>query len=561
MTRIHEIADGYVATYAALDPTGATQAGIDEHSTRLTDHSPDGIAARSDLARATRRAVLEAEPANERDRVAAEYLAERLGAQLALEELGEGFRALSVLGGPIQETRMVFDAMAREDRDDWEAVALRLGEVPASLASARAALEEGRARRIVAARRQAAGVARQAAAWAGLEGTQPFFTRLVAGYDAWSVGRAGDPSLRAALAAGADAASAAFAETVEYLERTYLPDADPHDAVGTDRYEAWSQYYNGTAHDLDEAYAWGWEELHRIEDAMRAVCASILPGASIDETMAHLDADPAGSIEGEDAFRAWLQDLLDRSVSELHGRHFDIPERVRRVEAMIAPPGGGAAMYYTVPSEDFSRPGRTWYPTQGMNRFPTWGEVSTCYHEGVPGHHLQCGLVVDLGDALTRFQRTIGWNSGHGEGWALYAERLMGELGYLAEPAHELGMLRAHALRAVRVIIDIGMHLELRVPATEPGIGGEVWTPALGLRFADEHAHLPPHQLGFEVDRYLGEPGQAISYKLGERVWLDARADARRRHGAEFDLRAWHAYALDLGPLGLDLLAEELARF
>ena len=115
MTRIHEIADGYVATYAALDPTGATQAGIDEHSTRLTDHSPDGIAARSDLARATRRAVLEAEPANERDRVAAEYLAERLGAELALEDLGEGLRALSVLGGPIQETRMVFDAMARED--------------------------------------------------------------------------------------------------------------------------------------------------------------------------------------------------------------------------------------------------------------------------------------------------------------------------------------------------------------------------------------------------------------------------------------------------------------
>ena len=105
------------------------------------------------------------------------------------------------------------------------------------------------------------------------------------------------------------------------------------------------------------------------------------------------------------------------------------------------------------------------------------------------------------------------------------------------------------------------MHLELRVPANEPGIGGEVWTPALGLRFADEHARLPEHQLGFEVDRYLGEPGQAISYKLGERVWLEARAEARRRHGADFDLRAWHAYALDLGPLGLDLLAEELARF
>lgn len=557
-TRVHEIADGYVAAYAALDPTAATSFGIDDHATRLTDHSPDGIAARSDLARATRRAVLEAEPVGARDRVAAEYLAERLGSQLALDDLGEPWRALSVLGGPIQDTRMVFDVMPRADHDDWEAIAVRLAEVPASLASARASLEVGRSRGLVAARRQAEGVRRQAATWAGLEGGAPFFARLVAAFDRSAIDDAG---LQAALVAGARAADGAFADTAAYLADTYLPAAATEDAVGPERYAAWSQYCNGTAHDLAEAYAWGWDELARIEDEMRSVCARILPGASIDATMAHLDADPAGCIDGEDAFRGWLQDLLDRTVAELDGRHFDIPAPVRRVEAMIAPPGGGAAMYYTVPSEDFTRPGRTWYPTQGLTRFPTWGEVSTCYHEGVPGHHLQCALVVHLGDALTRFQRTIGWNSGHGEGWALYAERLMGELGYLDDPAHELGMLRAHALRAVRVIIDIGMHLRLRVPDAEPGIGGEVWTPDLGLRFAADHARLPDHQLGFEIDRYLGLPAQAISYKLGERVWLEAREAARVRHGSGFDLRAWHSFALDLGPLGLDLLRDELDRF
>ncbi|MFM7061285.1 MAG: DUF885 domain-containing protein [Actinomycetes bacterium] len=557
-TRVHEIADGYVAAFAALDPTTATAVGIDDHGARLTDHSPEGIEARDELARATRRDLAAATPVDERDRVAAEYLAERLRTGLALSDLGESYRALNVLGGPLQDTRQVFDLMPTDTVEDRERIAARMAAVPASIASALRTLDVGVARGIVAARRQAVGVRGQLAAWSGAGGTTPFF----AGYVAPLLTAADTPpALRNRLERVAEAADGALADAVEHLDASYLPHTGADDAVGPERYAAWARYFNGTELDLEETYAWGWHELRRIETAMRSVCAEILPGASIDATMEHLDHDPAFIVEGEAAFRDWLQALLDRSVADLDGTHFDIPGPVRRVEAMLSPPGGGASMYYTPPSEDFSRPGRTWYPTQGQTRFPTWGEVSTCYHEGVPGHHLQCGLLTHLGDALTRFQRTIGWNSGHGEGWALYAERLMGELGYLDEPAHELGMLRAHALRAVRVVIDIGMHLRLRVPDDEPGIGGATWTPDLGLRFAFDRARLPAHLVRFEVDRYLGLPGQAISYKIGERVWLDARAEARRRHGDAFDLRAWHAFALDLGPLGLDLLETELARF
>ena len=200
---------------------------------------------------------------------------------------------------------------------------------------------------------------------------------------------------------------------------------------------------------------------------------------------------------------------------------------------MIAPPGGAAAMYYTGPSEDFSRPGRTWYPTLGKTRFPLWGEVSICYHEGVPGHHLQIAQVRYLADSLSRFQRTLAGTSGHAEGWALYAERLMGELGYLDDPAYELGMLRAQAMRAVRVVVDIGMHLELAIPADERYHPGETWTPELALPFVIERSRSsPPTSWRSEVDRYLGLPGQAISYKVGERVWLGARDAARARAGA-----------------------------
>jgi uncharacterized protein (DUF885 family) len=196
----------------------------------------------------------------------------------------------------------------------------------------------------------------------------------------------------------------------------------------------------------------------------------------------------------------------------------------------------------------------------GETRFPIWKEVSTCYHEAVPGHHLQVAQVVYLADKLSRFQRLFGFVSGHGEGWALYAERLMGELGYLEDPALEMGMLAAQAMRAVRVVVDIGMHLELPIIEGEAH-AGETWTPELALPFVVGRSRFPEVFMRSEVDRYLGWPGQAISYKVGERVWLEARAEAKQRKGAGFDLKEFHTFALDLGSMGLGQLQDELARF
>jgi uncharacterized protein (DUF885 family) len=330
--------------------------------------------------------------------------------------------------------------------------------------------------------------------------------------------------------------------------------------VGRDRYQAWARIMNGTELDLHETYAWGWSELRRVEARMAEVAGRILPGAPVEEVIAHVEADPAYAIDGVEAFQRWNQELIDATIADLDGVHFEIAEPLRRCEAMIAPPGGAAAMYYTGPSEDFSRPGRTWYPTLGKTRFPLWREVSICYHEGVPGHHLQVAQVRYLADTLTRFQRLASGTSGHAEGWALYAERLMQELGYLDDPVYELGQLTCQAMRSVRVIVDIGMHLELAIPDDEPYHPGETWTPELALPFVIERSRFPQDFMASEVDRYLGMPGQAISYKVGERVWLDSREEAGRRLGADFDLKAFHRAALDLGGMGLDQLHHELAR-
>ena len=279
-------------------------------------------------------------------------------------------------------------------------------------------------------------------------------------------------------------------------------------------------------------------------------------GQTLGAVIELLETDPKRAIEGEENLRNWLQELMDRTIAELDGKHFDIPDPVKRVEAMIAPPGGTAAMYYTRPSEDFKRPGRTWYPTLGKTRFPLWGEVSTAYHEGVPGHHLQLAQLMYLGKELSRYQRTSAFIPGNSEGWALYAERLMGELGYFENPDYELGMLRAHAFRATRVIIDIGMHLELAIPGQSAFHPGEIWSPELGLEFALLHGYEPQDFMRSELDRYLGWPGQAICYKVGERVWLGIREQAR--HQGNFDLKRWHTRALNLGPMGLEQLEREL---
>ena len=554
LTPVYTLADRYVEESAALDPISATAGGIAGHDAEMTDFSPAGIERRAAHVRATLARLDEAPPRNERDRIAASFMRERLSAQLALTDSGEGLRALRIIGSPLGSIRSCFDLMPRATESDWETVAARMEKVPAALGGFRAALDAGREKGPLAARRQALECAKQAATWSG-DGAEPFFPKLVQEAKPEAVGDA----LRARLDEAATDATNAYAAFARYLKDDYAPAAPTQDAVGPDRYRIAALSTLGATIDLHETYAWAWDDLHRIEADMRATAQRIRPGATIEQAKQLLESDPARAIEGVEAFRAWMQELQERTIAELNGKHFDIPEPVQRVEAMIAPPGGAAAMYYTGPSEDFSRPGRTWYPTLGKTRFPLWGEVSIAYHEGVPGHHLQIAQVRYLAETLSRFQRMV-FVSAHGEGWALYAERLMDELGYLENPDYRLGMLRAQAMRAVRVIVDIGMHLQLEIPTADGFHPGERWTPELGQAFVDERSHFPKDFMASEIVRYLGWPSQAICYKVGERAWLEAREAAKRRAGNAFDLRAFHATALDLGPLGLDQMRAELGR-
>jgi uncharacterized protein (DUF885 family) len=553
---IDDIADRYVEQWAPLDPIGATFVGVAGFDDTLTDLSPDGFAALADLDRRTLAALAAQTPATETERVAKEAMQERLGLALERFEAGDMTSDVNVISSPLHGVRSSFDLMATEGEQAAANVKDRLGAVPAALEQWQRSLLHAAQQGHVAPARQIVEVAKQCDVWADADGDN-FYPDLAAKV-AGGVGG----TLAAELARNAEAARAATLAHGEFLRRELAPLGREKEAAGRERYQLASRYFLGATVDLDEAYAWGFEELARLESEMRTVADKIVPGGSIDDAVAALDADPARTIRGKEAFRDWMQSLADATVQELNGRHFDIPAQVQQIECMLAPTSDGG-IYYTGPSEDFSRPGRMWWAVpQGVEEFSTWREVTTVYHEGVPGHHLQIGQTYVRAELLNRWRRILAWSSGHGEGWALYAERLMDELGYLADPGDKLGMLDGQAFRATRVIIDIGMHLELEIPRDNPFdfAPGQRWTPELGWEFLRAHCRVEEKSLRFELNRYLGWPGQAPAYKLGERAWLAARDDARARKGADFDLKAFHRDALNLGSLGLDPLRAALAR-
>ncbi|GAA3016228.1 DUF885 domain-containing protein [Streptomyces fulvorobeus] len=549
-----QVADAHVDAYIELDPITGTYLGVAESSRRLPDFSPAGQAALAGLARETLAKLDAAEKLpgadSDAERRCGRLLRERLTAELGVHDTDEGLRVVSNLRSPVHSLRGVFTVMPTATDEDWAAVAARLRAVPAALEGYRASLELGLERKLYAGPRATATFVGQLTAWAGSRGSG-FFQDFVS---------PGPAALRAELDAAAGQAAAALVALRDWTSEVYAPAIEgAPDTVGRERYARWTRYYNGTDLDLDEAYAYGWSEYHRLLAEMRTEAEKILPGAGPWEALAHLDAH-GKHIEGVEEVRVWLQELMDEAIEALDGTHFELAERVRKVESRIAPAGGAAAPYYTGPSEDFSRPGRTWLPTMGETRFPVYDLVSTWYHEGVPGHHLQIAQWKHVAQNLSRYQTSLGQVSANAEGWALYAERLMDELGFLPDAERRLGYLDAQMMRACRVIIDIGMHLELEIPADSPFHPGERWTPELAQEFFGGHSGRPADFVESELTRYLSMPGQAIGYKLGERAWLLGRENARAAHGDAFDAKAWHMAALSQGSLGLDDLVDELSR-
>jgi uncharacterized protein (DUF885 family) len=548
-TPIDAIAEKWVTTMADLDPDVAVWVGIPGRIGEYADYSPAGQDAQLAAGNAVIAELQGATPLDSVDEVTkTDLLAElTLSAEYHAAKLHE--RDVNVLASPAQGIRDTFDLMPTATESDWATIAEKLGNLPGAVDGYIETLRKGISDGVVPARRQvietATGVRRHA-------DPLGFFFDFT-GAAALEGGGALPDTLRSELHKGAEASAAAYAKLAEFLELELAPKASEQDGVGRELYTLQSRRFLGAEIDLDETYQWGIEELARMVDEQTQIAGQIKPGASVDEAIAFLEADESNKLHGTDELQKWMQELADQAVSELSGTHFDIPDEIKTIECMIAPTQEGG-IYYTSPNDDFSRPGRMWWSVpEGVTEFDTWRETTTVYHEGVPGHHLQLGQAVYNRALLNTWRRSIAGTSGHAEGWALYAERLMDELGYLQKPADRLGMLDGQRMRAARVVLDIGVHLG------KPNLMGTgPWTADDALEFMRANVNMNDSFVRFEVNRYLGWPGQAPSYKVGQRIWEQLRDEVKKREGAAFDIKAFHKRALDLGGVGLDTLRSSL---
>ena len=547
-TAIDAVADEWVDTIAVLAPTLGTYIGRDEVNDRFGDLSPAGHEEIAAATRATLDRLSALQPVDAIDEVTKTDLSAELRLDLELHDAKWHLRDLNVIASAAQDVRSAFDLMPTATVDDWGVIATRLAAVPDALRGYVETLRTGIAEGVTPARRQVTEVATQIDRYTADDG---FFAAFVAHADP-DEGQL-PASLARTLADNSAAARVAYGELRRFLAEELAPAASDVDAVGRELYALNSRRFLGATIDLDETYEWGREELARMVAEQTSIANEILPGASVEEAVAHLEADPARKLVGTDALQKWMQETSDRAVAELGASHFDIPEQIRTLECMIAPTQEGG-IYYTGPTDDFSRPGRMWWSVpEGVTEFDTWRELTTVFHEGVPGHHLQIAQAVYNRAELNTWRRLLAGTSGHAEGWALYAERLMEQLGYLDDPADRLGMLDGQRMRAARVVLDIGVHLG------KPRLDGTgVWDAEYALDFLRQNVNMSDQFVQFEVNRYLGWPGQAPSYKVGQRIWEQVRDSVRAAQGEAFSFKEFHKRALDMGGVGLDTLRTAL---
>ncbi|MEU1836769.1 DUF885 domain-containing protein [Micromonospora chersina] len=530
---IEDFADRLLRDLAALDPCTAVVEAGEQDVDGLTDYGPEGHQARADLAaRALRE--LDGPPAVTPLHA---HLAERLRTRIAFHHAGEDLRELHTAAtGPLQLIRQAVEAAVPGPgaegaafEEGWARVGARLAAIPATLDGYARSLLLAAERGMPPTRRQVDLVTQRCGSWSDA--------------DAALVERYGEGRQRASLQAAATGAREAYRKLARMLTAELAPRAVAEEAYGQQRYALWVRTFLAAQPDLRELYDWGWDEFRATEAELVAEAKAL--GGSVPEVLARLPGpDAPGTLHSREAFGAWLQELLETTTERLDGAHFDIPAPLRRIESRLTTSAGVA---YIGPSRDLTRPGRVWWSLpEGEATFPTWYAYSVAYHEGVPGHHLHLGSEVCRGGLGPRLNLLGGLSAGQ-EGWALYAERFMDELGLYEQPGARLGHLYMQLLRAARVVLDIGLHLRLPIPSGD----GARWTPEAALELLRDRCHQGPYASA-ELARYLGRPGQALAYKAGERVWLAGRASFPG------DRRAFHRRALELGSLGLDQLAAAL---
>jgi uncharacterized protein (DUF885 family) len=359
-----------------------------------------------------------------------------------------------------------------------------------------------------------------------------------------------EPAAQAGLTAKARAAIGssvlpAYARLHKAFLKSYLPACT--DSIGISEtpdgaayYAALARYHTTTDLTPDQIHEIGLKEVARIHGEMEKIIAQVGFKGTFAQFLQFLRTDPQFYYKtGEELFTAYLATAkrIDPNLVKLFGKLPRTPYGVRPIPMTSAP--NTTTAYYNQPSEDGRRAGYYYVNLYRPEVRPKYEIEVLTSHEAVPGHHLQIALQMEQGE-LPKFRQLAGYTA-YVEGWALYSESLGDQLGLYTDPYSKFGQLTYEMWRAVRLVVDTGMH-------------AKHWTRAQAIDYFRENAAKTDADIVNEIDRYIATPGQALAYKIGQLKFLSLREEARAKLGDKFDIREFHDTVLATGAVPLDVL-------
>ncbi|MCZ6686690.1 MAG: DUF885 domain-containing protein, partial [Gammaproteobacteria bacterium] len=363
-----------------------------------------------------------------------------------------------------------------------------------------------------------------------------------------SVRRRGKLKARARMAI-ARAVLPSFRRLARFIDKSYLPmSRDQIGAYAQPDGEAFYQFrvehYTTTSLSADEIHKIGLREVARIRAKMMEIIENLDFSGSFDDFLEFLRTDPQFYYDDPDQLLAGYIAITKRIDPQLPKLFDRLPKAryvVKPIPAAIAPDTTTA--YYSQPAADGSRPGTYFVNLYRPEVRPKYEMEVLSVHETVPGHHFQIALAQELGE-LPAFRRYGGFTA-FVEGWGLYSESLGGDLGLYADPYSEFGRLTYEMWRAVRLVVDTGMHAKL-------------WSRQKAIAFFKANAAKTEFDIVNEIDRYIVMPGQALAYKIGELKIKQLRRQSQDALGEGFDIKRFHDAVLNKGAVPLDILESQI---
>lgn len=551
--RLHELFDLQWRRDNDEHPEQATFRGVPGANDRLTDFSPSAIAERKAedevLLRAAR--AIDRQALEENDRLNYDLFLRRAEEDVALDRFPAELLALNQLGGP-QYLPYVFDVMpARTARDSQDALA-RLAAIPLRLTQVQALLERGAAAGITTPRIVLRDVPAQLEALTTKDPLESPLLKLFSKMPE-TIAPGEQQKLRAqAMQLYRERLAPAYGKFREWFVAAYLPRA--RESVGLSALPEGADWYaqrirRETTTELtpQQIHALGLSEVKRIRGEMDRIIAQVGFKGTFADFSKFLRTDPRFFFREAPALVTAYRDIakrIDPELTRLFGKLPRLPYGVVEIPAFVAP--SQTTAYYRQGSPEGHRAGSYFVNTYALDTRPKWEMEALSLHESVPGHHLQIALAQELTN-VPEFRKHISYTA-FVEGWGLYAESLGGELGLYQDPYSRFGQLTYEMWRAVRLVVDTGMH----------SLG---WSREKAIDYFKENSAKTEHDVTVEIDRYIVMPGQALAYKLGELKIKELRALATRELGSKFDVRAFHDLVLGNGAVPLQTLEAQVRAF